>query len=228
MTTCLYKCETTTGLFQPAACVGPSVIERMRVQHAARHVRTLRSTSSSCGGSAGPSRVCSAVLVCGGEHATNSRDCAAKFRKHKVIALKGGTKRKSAAKKKSRHLGLPGESPSRDDNTAKPAPSTGNDGKRPPTQPSPQGDKGNCRRRHHAARPCLGQRCKTWNAGESSSHNYVSSVSLGEPTRTLEVNGFDDLWPGGCLACSAPMAARQRAEALRKCEDLWKILVVQK
>ncbi|KAH6935098.1 hypothetical protein HPB50_003414 [Hyalomma asiaticum] len=81
--------------------------------------------------------------VCGGEHATNSRDCAANFRTHKVIALKGGTKKKSAAKKKSRHLGLPGESPSRDDNnTAKPAPSTGNDGKRPPTQPPPQGDKG--------------------------------------------------------------------------------------
>lgn len=82
--------------------------------------------------------------VCGGEHATNSRDCTAKFRTHKVIALKGGTKKKkSAAKKKSRHLGLPGESPSRgDNNTAKPAPSTGNDGKRPPTQPPPQGDKG--------------------------------------------------------------------------------------
>ncbi|KAH6944340.1 hypothetical protein HPB50_002713 [Hyalomma asiaticum] len=81
--------------------------------------------------------------VCGGEHATNSRECAAKFRTHKVIALKGGTKKKSATKKKSRHLGLPGESPSRDDNnTAKPAPSTGNDGKRPPTQPPPQGDKG--------------------------------------------------------------------------------------
>ncbi|KAH6930237.1 hypothetical protein HPB50_012229 [Hyalomma asiaticum] len=80
--------------------------------------------------------------VCGGEHATNSRDCAAKFRTHRVIALKGGTKKKTAANKKSRHLGLPGESPSRDDNTAKPAPSTGNDGKRPPTQPPLQGDKG--------------------------------------------------------------------------------------
>ncbi|XP_075530186.1 uncharacterized protein LOC142563524 [Dermacentor variabilis] len=83
--------------------------------------------------------------VCGGGHATNSRECAAKFRTHKMAAPKGGTKRKMAAKNKSRHLGLPGESPSRDDsNTEKPAPrsSTGGAGTRPPTQPPPHGDTG--------------------------------------------------------------------------------------
>ncbi|XP_050034880.1 uncharacterized protein [Dermacentor andersoni] len=83
--------------------------------------------------------------VCGGGHATNSRECAAKFRTHKMAAPKGGTKKKMAAKNKSRHLGLPGESPSRDDsNTEKPAPrsSTGGAGKRPPTQPQPHGDTG--------------------------------------------------------------------------------------
>ncbi|XP_050035842.1 uncharacterized protein [Dermacentor andersoni] len=81
--------------------------------------------------------------VFGGGHATNSRECAAKFRTHKMAAPKGGTKKKMAAKKKSRHLGLPGESPSRDDcNTEKPAPHTGGAGKRPPTQPPPHGGTG--------------------------------------------------------------------------------------
>ncbi|KAH7941126.1 hypothetical protein HPB49_010254 [Dermacentor silvarum] len=51
--------------------------------------------------------------VCGGGHATNSRECAAKFRTHKTAAPKGGTNNQIAAKKKSRHLGPPGES--RDD-----------------------------------------------------------------------------------------------------------------
>ncbi|XP_049274288.1 uncharacterized protein LOC125759484 [Rhipicephalus sanguineus] len=79
--------------------------------------------------------------VCGGGHATNSRECAAKFRTHKMLAPKGGAKKKSAAKKKGRHLGSPGESPSRDDsNTEKPAPSA-EVGKRPPTQP-PHGGTG--------------------------------------------------------------------------------------
>ncbi|XP_075556558.1 uncharacterized protein LOC142588608 [Dermacentor variabilis] len=81
--------------------------------------------------------------VCGGGHATNTRECAAKFRTHKMAAPKGGTKRKIAAKKKSRHLGLPSESPCRDNsNTEKPAPPTGGAGKRPPTQPPPHSGTG--------------------------------------------------------------------------------------
>lgn len=79
--------------------------------------------------------------VCGGGHATNSRECAAKFRTHKTAAPKGGTNNQIAAKKKSRHLGPPGES--RDDsNTEKPAPSTGGAGKRTSMQPPPHGDTG--------------------------------------------------------------------------------------
>ncbi|CAN7949603.1 unnamed protein product [Ixodes pacificus] len=46
--------------------------------------------------------------VCGGAHATNSRDCAAKFRTPKMAAQKGG-KKNMAPKKKSRHLGPPGD-----------------------------------------------------------------------------------------------------------------------
>ncbi|KAH7933237.1 hypothetical protein HPB49_010652 [Dermacentor silvarum] len=44
--------------------------------------------------------------VCGGAHATNSRDCAAKFRTPKMAAKKGG-KKKMTPKNKSRHPGQP-------------------------------------------------------------------------------------------------------------------------
>ncbi|KAH7954683.1 hypothetical protein HPB49_020868 [Dermacentor silvarum] len=76
--------------------------------------------------------------VCGSGHTANSRECAAKFRTHKTAAPMGGTNNKIVAKKKSRHLGPPGESSSRDDsNTEKPAPPTGEADKRPPMQPPP-------------------------------------------------------------------------------------------
>lgn len=47
---------------------------------------------------------------------------------------------------------------------------------------------------------------------ESSSdieYSSVSSVSLAKPTRFFVVEGRDDFWPGGPLACSASMAARR-------------------
>ncbi|XP_077485143.1 uncharacterized protein LOC144095231 [Amblyomma americanum] len=75
--------------------------------------------------------------VCAGAHATNSRECAAKFRKHKMTTTK-----KIAAKKKSRHLDCPSELPSRDNNTEKPEKPTGGAGKRPSTKPPPHGDTG--------------------------------------------------------------------------------------
>ncbi|KAH7966122.1 hypothetical protein HPB49_013899 [Dermacentor silvarum] len=46
--------------------------------------------------------------VCGGAHATNSRDCAAKFRTPKTAAKKSG-KQKMTPKNKSRHLGQPSD-----------------------------------------------------------------------------------------------------------------------
>ncbi|KAH7978164.1 hypothetical protein HPB49_004712 [Dermacentor silvarum] len=48
--------------------------------------------------------------LCGGAHATNSRDCAAKFRTPKMAAKKGG-KMKMTPKNKSRHLGQPSDQP---------------------------------------------------------------------------------------------------------------------
>ncbi|XP_049524073.1 uncharacterized protein LOC125945818 [Dermacentor silvarum] len=48
--------------------------------------------------------------VCGGAHATNSRDCAAKFRTPKTAAKKSG-KQKMTPKNKSRHLGQPSDQP---------------------------------------------------------------------------------------------------------------------
>ncbi|KAH7949381.1 hypothetical protein HPB49_008921 [Dermacentor silvarum] len=48
--------------------------------------------------------------VCGGAHATNFRDCAAKFRTPKMAAKKGG-KKKMTPKNKSRHLGQPSDQP---------------------------------------------------------------------------------------------------------------------
>ncbi|KAH7967202.1 hypothetical protein HPB49_023503 [Dermacentor silvarum] len=48
--------------------------------------------------------------VCGGAHATNSRDCAAKFRTPKMAAKKGG-KKKMTPKNKSLHLGQPSDQP---------------------------------------------------------------------------------------------------------------------
>ncbi|XP_070386202.1 uncharacterized protein [Dermacentor albipictus] len=93
-----------------------------------------------------PHECVSRCSVCGGGHATSSQECAAKFRTYKMVAPKGGRKSKMAAKKKSRHLGLPGESPSRDDsstsNTEKPAPPTGGAGKGPLTQPPSHGGTG--------------------------------------------------------------------------------------
>ncbi|XP_070395552.1 uncharacterized protein [Dermacentor albipictus] len=90
--------------------------------------------------------------VCGGGYATNSQDkqlweCVAKFRTHKMAAPKGGTKRRMAAKKRSRHLGLPAEPPSGDDsNSEKPA----SDHRRSCHHTAALE---NCRRRHHAASP---------------------------------------------------------------------------
>ncbi|KAH7934061.1 hypothetical protein HPB49_020942 [Dermacentor silvarum] len=46
--------------------------------------------------------------VCGGAHATNSRDCAGKFHTPKMAAKKGG-KKKMTLKNKSRHLGQPSD-----------------------------------------------------------------------------------------------------------------------
>lgn len=75
--------------------------------------------------------------VCGGAHVTNSRECAAKFRKPKIAAQTGG-KKKITPKKKSRHLGPPHEQPRREtSNIEKPPP--GGDGKRLSTASSPQG-----------------------------------------------------------------------------------------
>ncbi|KAH7966865.1 hypothetical protein HPB49_020039 [Dermacentor silvarum] len=48
--------------------------------------------------------------VCGGAHATNSRDCAAKFRTPKMAAKEGG-KKKMTPKNKSRHFGQPSDQP---------------------------------------------------------------------------------------------------------------------
>lgn len=112
--------------------------------------------------------------VCGGGHATNSRECAAKFRTHKMLAPKGGAKKKSAAKKKGRHLGSPGESPSRDDsNTEKPAPSA-EVGKRPPTQP-PHGGTGKL-----STTPPRGE-ARAWaNAGKHGTQ--VSGTSKAAPS----------------------------------------------
>ncbi|KAH7978487.1 hypothetical protein HPB49_005611 [Dermacentor silvarum] len=49
-------------------------------------------------------------FVCGGAHATNSRDCAEKFRTPKMAAQKDG-KKKMAPNNKSRHLGPPSDQP---------------------------------------------------------------------------------------------------------------------
>ncbi|CAN8021060.1 unnamed protein product, partial [Ixodes persulcatus] len=77
--------------------------------------------------------------VCGGAHATNSRDCAAKFRTPKMAAQTGG-KKNMAPKNKSRHLGPPGDQSRREtSNTTKPAPPTGGAGKRPSTESPPHG-----------------------------------------------------------------------------------------
>ncbi|KAG0432435.1 hypothetical protein HPB47_020845 [Ixodes persulcatus] len=71
--------------------------------------------------------------VCGGAHATNSRDCAAKFRTPKMAAKTGGKKNMSP-KKKSLQLGPPGD---QSRNTTKPALPTGGAGKRPSTESPP-------------------------------------------------------------------------------------------
>lgn len=66
---------------------------------------------------------------------------------------------------------------------------------------------------------------------ESSSdieYSSVSSVSLGEPTRFLAVDGRDDCWPGGPLECSASMAARRGGEAPRKAKISPKIQRAQR
>ncbi|KAH6941426.1 hypothetical protein HPB50_017932 [Hyalomma asiaticum] len=76
--------------------------------------------------------------VCSGAHATNSRDCAAKFRTPKTAARKGG-KKKMAPKKKSRHPGLPRDQPRRKPSkTDKSAPPPGG-GNRLSTASPPQG-----------------------------------------------------------------------------------------
>ncbi|KAH6947142.1 hypothetical protein HPB50_017194 [Hyalomma asiaticum] len=76
--------------------------------------------------------------VCSGAHATNSRDCAAKFRTPKTAARKGG-KKKMAPKKKSLHPGLPSDQPRREPSkTDKPAPPPGG-GNRLSTASPPQG-----------------------------------------------------------------------------------------
>ncbi|KAH7944951.1 hypothetical protein HPB49_002781 [Dermacentor silvarum] len=100
-----------------------------------------RSTCELCGQQAplveavrAPHECVTRCSVCGGGHATNSRECAAKFRTHKTAAPKGGINNKIAAKKNSRHLGPPGKSPK--------APSTGGAGKRTLMQPPPHGDTG--------------------------------------------------------------------------------------
>ncbi|XP_072144428.1 uncharacterized protein [Dermacentor andersoni] len=68
--------------------------------------------------------------VCGGGHATNSRECTAKFRNSKIAAQKGG-KTKTAVKKE-----LPGRSPHRDvTKTGKLAPPAGEAGRQSTAPP---------------------------------------------------------------------------------------------
>ncbi|KAH6928091.1 hypothetical protein HPB50_011751 [Hyalomma asiaticum] len=75
--------------------------------------------------------------VCSGAHATNSRDCAAKFRTPKTAAQKGG--KKKMAPKKSRHPGLTSDQPRREPSkTDKPEPPPGG-GDRLSTASPPQG-----------------------------------------------------------------------------------------
>ncbi|KAH6934385.1 hypothetical protein HPB50_023933 [Hyalomma asiaticum] len=97
--------------------------------------------------------------VCSGAHATNSRDCAPKFRTPKTAAQKGG--KKKMAPKESRHPGLPSDQPRREPlQTDKPAPPTGG-GNRLSTASPPQGGP---ERRRRAAGP--GHCCRKQTSGE--------------------------------------------------------------
>ncbi|XP_077492220.1 uncharacterized protein LOC144103352 [Amblyomma americanum] len=70
--------------------------------------------------------------LCGGSHATNSRDCAAKFRTPKT------KKKKTASKKKSRYLGPPGDQHGQEiSNTENPT--TGGAAKQPSKVSPPHG-----------------------------------------------------------------------------------------
>ncbi|KAG0416964.1 hypothetical protein HPB47_005990 [Ixodes persulcatus] len=107
----------TTETLQHRVCGAPVPLWKSENSaHPTRHASPSRpNTCGLCGlqaplveGVRAPHNCVPRCSVCGGAHATNSRDCAAKFRTPKMAAQTGG-KKNMAPKKKSRHLGPPGD-----------------------------------------------------------------------------------------------------------------------